>query len=129
MITKNDARQRVMSCFVDVGFADLASGVAEEAIQLPANSVVVGGFVDVTEAFNSLTSDSLAIGDAGSVGEYAAAIDLKAAGVTALTVTGKENPVITELLATVTSVGTPTAGAFRVVVNYIATNRADFSQG
>lgn len=133
-ITKNEGRQEVIAAKVTLTYDTLSSDVAvgEAIMQLPAGAIVVGGFVNVTTAFDSTTSDVLDIGDSVDDDEYTATpVNLQALGVTALTITGYKYTAQTDLLAewTAGSTGTATAGSADVVVQYIVDGRAAFSEG
>ena len=130
-ITKNSGRQEVISAYVDVSYADLVSGTAADAIDLPVGAVVVGGAVVVTTAFNSATSDALVVGDSASANRYKSSFSIAATGLTALVPTGYVALSTTnKVRVTWTGVSTaPTAGAFRLRVDYIVEKRAAFSQG
>lgn len=131
-ITKNSARQEVISAFVDFTFASIPTTAAvEAALNLPANAIVVGGDLTVTTAWNTATSAALAVGDVTTAARYLAAGDLKVVARTALTLTGftttTTQPVVN---VTPTYVGAAaTAGAARLMVNYTVKGRAAFSQG
>jgi hypothetical protein len=130
-ITKNSGRQEVISAYVDVSYADLASGTAADAIDLPVGAIVIGGAVVVTAAFNSATSDALVVGDSASSNRFKSSFSIAATGLTALVPTGYVALATTsKVRVTWTGVGTaPTAGAFRLRVDYIVEKRAAFSQG
>lgn len=133
-VTLNPGRQEVIAAKIAVGYADIDSDTAgaEPVIQVPAGAIVVGGYVNVTEAFDSTTSDALDVGDGDDDDRYSATpIDLQSTGVTALDVTGykytTQDTIDVEWTAGAT--GTATAGAFEIVVQYIVDGRAAFSQG
>jgi hypothetical protein len=130
-ITENSGRQEVISAYVDVSYADLASGTAADAIDLPVGAIVIGGAVVVTAAFNSATSDALVVGDSASSNRFKSSFSIAATGLTALVPTGYVALATTsKVRVTWTGVGTaPTAGAFRLRVDYIVEKRAAFSQG
>jgi len=131
-ITKNRGRQGVIFAYVDVSFADIVSGTAAVAIDLPVGaSLVNGGDIVVTTAFNSGTSDVIVIGDALSANRYFASASIAAAGRTALLTTGYVAlSTSNQIKVTWTAVGTAaTAGAFRLRVAYIVDKRAAFAQG
>jgi hypothetical protein len=130
-IPKNSGRQEVISAYVDVSYADLASGTAADAIDLPVGAIVIGGAVVVTAAFNSATSDALVVGDSASSNRFKSSFSIAATGLTALVPTGYVALATTsKVRVTWTGVGTaPTAGAFRLRVDYIVEKRAAFSQG
>jgi len=131
-IKLNFARQFTKVAYVEVAAADLAglSGQAQIAIKLPPGSIVTGGALVVTTAFNSATSDALVVGDASVANRYLASTSIAAAGRTALTapgfVTAGGQPAIN---VTWTGVGAaPSAGSFRLEVHYIGRGVADFTQ-
>lgn len=127
-IKKNSGRQDLLVAFVDVSFADLAAG-ANSAIDVPHGAVVVGGDVVVKTPFNSATSATAKVGDKGDDDRYAT-VDLKAAGRTALAITGHKHNVAEEVLVGFAQVGAgATAGAFRLTLHYYVEGRAAFSQG
>lgn len=130
-ITKNRGRQHVSSAYVDFTFADLASGVAAEAIDLPTGAQVVGGDIVVDTAFNSGTSDVMTVGDALSANRYYASASIAAAGRNPLLVTGYRSLATSnKVRVTWTGVGAaPSAGAIRLRVDYIVNKRAAFTQG
>lgn len=130
-ITKNRGRQHVSSAYVDISYADLASGVAAEAIDLPIGAQVVGGDVVVNTAFNSGTSDVMVVGDALVANRYYASASIAAAGRNALLVTGYQSlHTSNKVRVTWTGVGAvPSAGSVRLRVDYIVNKRAMFTQG
>jgi len=65
-ITLKSDRQQSSWATVDISYADLVSGAAQTAIQLPVNAVVQAGAVVVKTAFNSATSDVIVVGDSAS---------------------------------------------------------------
>ena len=96
-------------------------------INLPVNSQIVTILCDVLTAYNSATSATLTVGTAAAGTQYASGVNAKTAGRTTPTFSaaqlanmddiGSTTPVV----ATVTSVGQPTAGQVRVTVNYVQT--------
>lgn len=130
-IPYKSGRQEVISAEIDITLAMLETGVAIDAIQVPAGARLVGGDVTVTQVFNSTTSDTIKVGDAGDDDRYtASAINLQALGRTALTLTGYRHTTEQFVKALWTSgVGTPTTGAFTLSFQYVVQGRAAFSQG
>jgi hypothetical protein len=130
-IKLNSGRQEAIVAYVDIAADDLASGAATKAIELPSGAVVIGGSVVVKTAFNTATSATLKVGDKVDAGRYtAAAVDLKTAALTALTLTGYKHNVGESLQVTLTETGAAaTAGKVRVQVTYYVEGRAAFSQG
>ena len=131
-ITKNSARQELITAYVDINLADLTTNVAANAMDLPPNAVVVSGRLVTTEAWNSTTSDVLDVGDVTSATRYLTDGNIRSlAAVVALVPTGFIHTT-TEKQLTVTWTsggGTPTTGKVRLEVQYYARGRAAFSQG
>ena len=133
-ITLDPNRQEVISAQVTITYATLTSDIAaaEGVIQVPEGARVVGGHINVTEVFDSTTSDALDIGDGGDDDRYTATpIDLQAAGATALDVTGytytaQDN---IDVEWTAGSTGTATQGIAVITVLYVVDGRAAFSEG
>lgn len=131
-IKKNAGRQELIVATMLIAFADpKANGVAEAAIDLPGNAVLVGGDVTVITPWNSATSATLKLGDAADDDRYTAApIDLKTAGHTTLTITGFKTPVAQSINALLAQAGADaTAGLARVTVQYYVEGRSAFTQG
>lgn len=138
-IKYTSGRQEVISAELEILFSDItASGVAENAIQVPHNARLVGGDVTVLTAFNSTgtgATDTLKVGDANDDDRYtSSAVDLRTLGRTALTLTGYEHSVEEFLKTLVTSTpgsggAVPTAGKFRLSIQYVVKGRVAFAQG
>lgn len=130
-IKLNSARQELEVAHVDINMADLASGSAANAIELPPNAVVVGGDVVVTTAFNSGTSDNITVGDATTANRYLGSTSIAATGRTALVPTGFTVTTTQRFLqVTWTGVGTAaTTGVLRLAVQFYVKGRAEMSYG
>lgn len=128
-ITKDSGRQDVLHASVEIGYEDVVSGVAQGAIELPGNAIIITGDVTVIEAFNSATSDVIDVGDADSANRYLNDGNIHAAGRVPLVPTGYKTGNIGDVSVTVTSVGTPTAGRVRLSVCYVVDGRTCSSQG
>ena len=131
-IKMKSGRQELIVAHLTIGFADVAAyGTAEHAFDLPGNAVLVGGDVTVDTAWNSATTATFKLGDAADDDRYtAAAIDLKTAGRTALTLTGYKHKVSEVLKALIAQTGAAaTAGSARVTIQYYVEGRSAFSQG
>ena len=105
-----------------------ATLVQSTTFNLPASSQIVDFFFDVLTAYNSATSATLSLGSAAAGTQYASGVNVKAAtGRIAATLTSAQLTSMadistnTSVVATVTSVGQPTAGATRVTVRYVQT--------
>lgn len=129
-ITKRDGRQEALIAFVDINLADVASGTAQAAIELPGGAIVLRGELFVTEVFNAGTTAVMDIGDALSANRYANDLDLKTLGRKQLVPTGYEMPAIGDLTVTYVPVGTAaTTGKARLIVEYIDAGRVCSTQG
>ncbi|WP_028605542.1 hypothetical protein [Ottowia thiooxydans] len=131
-IKKNPSRQELIAAHLTIGYADVTTyGTAEDAIDLPGNAVLVGGDVTVLTPWNSATTATFKLGDAADDDRYTGtAIDLKTAGRTALTLTGRKHTVAEALKALVAQTGAAaTAGQARITVLYLVEGRSAFTQG
>lgn len=129
-ITQSSDRQYELSAIVDFTYADLTTGVAADAIELPSDAIITGGHVYISVAFNSLTSDVIIVGDTDDADEYLTSTSIAAIGLTALTPTGVKLAAGKSITVTWTGVGTaPTAGTGQLVVNYIRQGRSNENQG
>lgn len=133
-IVLNSGRQEVIAAKLSVNYADMSSdvAVAEAVVDVPANAIVVGGYVVVQTVFNSTTSDVLDVGDGDNDDRYSATpIDLTTLGYNALDVTGYKYSVsdLIDVEWTAGTTSTATTGDFDIVVEYIVDGRAAFSQG
>lgn len=102
--------------------ATLVQSVAET---LPAGAQIVNIVCDVLTAYNSATSATLTVGTAAAGTQYASGVNAKTAGRTTPTFTAAQLTAMsnignnTSVVATVTSVGQPTAGQVRVTIQYV----------
>lgn len=131
-ITKNSARQELITAFVDFTYADIpTTATIYEALDLPVNAVITGGDLIVGTAWNTATSATLSIGDVTLATRYATTVDLKTAGRTALTLSGFIHTAVEKVLrgTTAFSGAAATAGAARLTVQYYVKGRAAFTQG
>jgi hypothetical protein len=131
-ITKRSGRQELITAYLDINLADVVSGVAQEAMDLPMGAIVDSGRFVTTEAWNSTTSDVFALGDAGSASRYLSGGNIRALAAvvpivpTGYVHTGSDN----KLKVTWTSGGgVPTTGKVRLEVKYLVKGRAAFDQG
>lgn len=131
-ITKQSGRQELIVATVDINLADVVSNVAQAAIDLPANAVLVDGSLVTTEAWNSTTSDVMDVGDVTTPTRYLTDGNIRALNarvplvMTGFTHTNTEK----SLNVTWTSGGgTPTTGKVRLEVRYYVKGRATFAQG
>lgn len=107
-----------------------ATLVQSGSINLPVNSQIISMFADVLTAYNSATSATLTVGTAAAGTQYASGVNAKTAGRAVPTHTAAQLAAMgdigstTTVVATVTSVGQPTAGQVRVTIQYVQTTGA-----
>lgn len=127
-LTLDVGRQTILSASVALAFDNLAdTAVAVKAVNLPYGATILGGFIVVDVAFDNTTA-TLDVGDLTVANRYANDVNLKALGMTALTLTGYTSdgdaiyviPTLTGPAATV--------GSARLIVNYVIKNRAGETQ-
>ena len=104
----------------------VANTITFDCLPLPPGAVINGGSVIVETAFAGATAQTVSLGVAGSLTALLAAVDLKTAGRTALTLA---TPLISNagqnLRATITyTVANATAGRARLRVQYSVDGRA-----
>lgn len=108
-----------------------ATLVQNATFNIPASSQIVDFYVDVLTAYDSATSATLSAGTASGGTQYLSAVSVKtaarrpnafsAAQLAAMDDVGTNRAVV----ATVTSVGQPTAGQVRVTMLYVQTTADD----
>lgn len=128
-IKKNANRQPPLLAYVDINLADIVSGVAQGAIELPAGATIISGSVEPMVSFNAATSASIAVGDAAVANRYLAAGDVKALSLVPLVPTGFTTTAKSDVTVTVTLVGATTTGKLRLCVQYFKDGRELSSQG
>ena len=130
-IKLNDSRQAPLWAYVDIKLEDLPDGAVQDAIELPGDAIVVGGFVQPITTFNAATTATLKVGDALDDDRYTAtAADVKALAVVPLTITGYQMPAMGKLKVTYASTGAAaTTGKCRLAVSYIRAGRTQSTQG
>jgi hypothetical protein len=128
---KNHGRQWPLWAYQEIPLADLATGVAIEAIDLPRDAVVVDGFVEVTVAFDDTTTATLSIGDAALATRYATTVNLKTLGATKIAVANLGFAYPSGGAVTVSpAFGTDdnTVGTVRVAIAYLSYGKANENQ-
>lgn len=129
-ITKKPGRQEVIAARVTGTFGtgnDVAVQGTYEAVEVPAGAIVVGGYVNISDATTATVDVS--IGDGGSATRYVSAADGGATGITAFTLSDFKYTAQDTIDMTITTADPAAAGAFEIVVQYIVDGRAAFSQG
>lgn len=114
--------------FSQTGLNANVTGLTQDiSFTLPKNSQIVAFFIDVLTAYDSATSATLSIGTASGGTQYVGSVNAKTAGRAAPTLSAAQLAAMddigtsTTVVATVTSVGQPTAGSVRVTVQYVIT--------
>lgn len=126
-LQKSAGRQPALVAKMPFTYEDLAddSGTALNAIIMPGNARVIGGALVVTEAFDSGTSDNIAVGDVDDETRYLGDTDVSALGYTELTPT--EHKYVGKKAVTLRWTGdgsAPTAGEGELIVEYVIDDRA-----
>lgn len=83
-IIKNPDRQYTLRAKVAFTQADIPTGVAVSMIDLPGGARVVGGQVAIVTGGDSVTSDTIEVGDGSDGARYASGVNGKVAGVSAV---------------------------------------------
>ena len=108
-----------------------ATLVQNATFNIPADSQIVDFYVDVLTAYDSATSATLSAGTASGGTQYLSAINVKTAGRRPNAFSAAQLAAMDDVdanrtvVATVTSVGQPTAGQVRVTMLYVQTTADD----
>ncbi len=104
-----------------------ATLVQSTTFVVPKNSQLVDFRIDVLTAYDSATSATLSIGTAAAGTQYVGSVNAKTTGRAAPTLSAAQLAAMANVgtnlnvVATVTSVGQPTAGSVRVTMTYVQT--------
>lgn len=136
-ITKKPGRQEKVVAIVPYVLANLTSGSAVAAVDLPANARVLEVINKIGTAFNSGTTDALVIQNNEATPKafitVSAGLGALSAGLTsraANTNLGYINPVASTIDVKWTGAGTAaTTGDGTLIVEYVVDGRSAFSQG
>lgn len=114
--------------FSQTGINANVTGLTQDiSFTLPKNAQITAFYIDVLTAYDSATSATLSIGTASGGTQYVGSVNAKTAGRAAPTLSAAQLLAMsnisanTTVVATVTSVGQPTAGSVRVSVQYVIT--------
>jgi len=104
--------------------------VQNATLNLPLGSRILNIFSDVITQYNSATSATLSVGTSTGDTTYASSVNAKTAArttptFTAAQLTAMASTAAAAVVATVTSVGQPTAGQVRVTIQYVQTTSQD----
>jgi hypothetical protein len=134
-ITKDSNRQGVLVVHQPFTWEDLGDGAITtttvfDAIQMPANAIVVGGQLVITTVWDSSGTTTVSVGDGGSAARYLGDTSIKSAARTALVPTGyKYTAGDTIDLDLALATGVATAGEGYLEVEYIIDGRSNENQG
>jgi hypothetical protein len=132
-IKKNPGRQTVITVIQPLNFDSTANkGEVDaigtfNAIDLPSNAIVVGGYLNVKTG--TTVGVTVALGDVGSAARYLAATSAVTVAKTALLTPGYQHTTPTTLFITVAGATPVIAAASEIVLQYVVSGRAEFSQG
>lgn len=130
------SRSYLLAVSASFSYDDFTSGTGLPFCTLPVGARVLGGYCDITTAWDSGTSDSLEIGDATDPNEYLSALNAQSVAITEFSLSnmfdaaGSITPAITaatdEILIEITSAGTAaTAGVGSAAMFYFDPTKAD----
>lgn len=123
---RSEGRQSPIVARAEFTYGDLPGTAFVEALQIPADAVILRGSLAVINAFNA--TSTISVGIAGDTDTYLTATAADAAGVTPLTgLTGACAEMIESI--GITSSAAQSAGKGALVVEYIRTGRAHSTEG
>jgi len=128
-ITKDQGRQEAITARVTFTFGtgnDIAVEGTYGAIDVPNDAIVIGGFVNISDA-TTATVD-IHVGDGDDDNRYADNVDGAAVALTALTLTGYKYTSADTIGIMVDTADPATAGTGELVVTYIVEGRSFFAQ-
>jgi hypothetical protein len=131
LISNLDGRAAVAAGYIELTLANFVARNNVIDIDLPPGSELVSGHLNVTDAFDAATTDTIKVGDNANDARYLAASTVKATGRTVLVPTGFINTGDTHTLR-VTRVASGTAatkGTVRIYFQYAEIGKSDWTQG
>lgn len=105
---------------------DTATTGTLRALAIPAGAIVVGGFLNVSDA--TTASVDIHVGDGGVTNRYADNVDGAATGVTALTITGYKYTTDDTIDVLIDTAAPAADGQMELYVEYIIEGRSAFVQ-
>ncbi len=128
------SRSYVLCVAAEFSYDDFTSGVGLPFCTLPVGARVLGGFVDITVAWDG-TTDTLEIGDATDPNEYISGLNAQSIAIqeftlanlfdAAATITPAIVAATDEILIEITTVGTAAAGVGNAAMYYIDGTKSD----
>lgn len=125
----NHGRQDILVAQAIVTFGtgnDIATTGTVTAVNVPPGAIVVGGFLNVSDATSA--SVDIHVGDGLDDNRYADNVDGAATGVTALTITGYEYTTADTIDVMVDTASAAADGQMELYVEYIVDGRSAFVQ-
>lgn len=126
-----DGRQCIAALHVALSLADFVGRGNVIDVEVPNDAQVIGGNIVVTDAFNTTSTDTLAVGTPDSAARYMAATSLKTPALTAVVPTGYQHSTdhnIVRLTRTPADAAA-TKGTVIVTVQYVELGKAEWTQG
>ena len=129
MTTPTKPRSVQYPVVAEVSFLfSLTEATSVAAIPVPAGAKIIDIQIYADTAWDSATSATMLVGDGDDPNRFVTAHNLKATTVASMLLKGYQYTIADDIEITVTNVGTPTAGAGRLIVTYIVENRAHENQ-
>lgn len=116
------------SAVIEFNFKDFKAGVFTPSLKLPHGSIITGGYLAVTQASDAGTTDTIAIGVAGTPAQNLAATDVKTVATTTFGSLLLANNATLGLTRATTGAA-PTKGEGVVVIDYIVRGKCDYIVG
>jgi hypothetical protein len=130
-LVKTTGRQEVIAVKQNLNFGtgkELDSLGVVGAIDLPANAIVLDGYLNVVSGTTATATISL--GDSGNASRYLAATSVVTVAKTAIAnAAGFKTTAPTTLTITIAGAAPVAVGVSEIVIRYIVDGRAAFSQG
>jgi hypothetical protein len=129
-ITKKPARQEIIAARVVASLGssgDISAQATYEAIEVPAGAIVIGGYINITDA--TTASVVIDVGDGGVGNRYKNDVAADSTGLTALVPTGYKYTTADTIDLTIAGATPAATGEVELVVQYIVDGRAAFTQG
>ncbi len=126
----NAGRQEVVAAVQSIEFGtgkDIDIQGAFDAIELPSNAIVTGGFLVVNAATS--TGATASLGTSSNLTRYLPSTSIAATGLTNLSIDGLEHLSSEKLILTVAGADPTVVGNVDIVLEYVVKGRAEFTQG
>lgn len=125
-ISKSNGRQWPLTAIAPFTLDDVKAGTSVEIMDLPAGALVIGGSVVVVNAFDSVTTSVLVVGDKTTANRFGSAINIKTLGGVSLQPAGAAFATKDAVTIKFSETGgAATVGDGYVIISYILENRAN----